>query len=103
MLANSAQLPGNVLRRQDEIDVSRVRRIARHAVVFRRFLILGKRNAARCLDGTASLGAVRSRTRQDDANGLLPNTFRERAKEVVDRQVLPVSQHSRTQLQESIL
>ena len=103
MLADSAQLPRNILGRQDEVDATGIHRVARHAVVLRRLLILRKRDASRRLDGAASLGAVRSRARQDDADRLLPGIFRQRAKKIVDRHVLPVGQHARTQLQHSIL
>ncbi len=88
MLADSAQLPRNILGRQDEVDAARVHRIARHAVVFRRLLILGKSNSSRRLDGAASLSAIRSRARQDDANGLLSRTFRQGAEKIIDRHVL---------------
>ena len=76
MLADSAQLPGDVPGRQDKVDAPRVHRIARHAVVFRR-LILGKRDSPRALYGAASFGAVRRRARQDDADGLLPSALGE--------------------------
>src|SRR5258706_14856329 len=99
MLADSTQLPGNVLGGQDEVDAPGVHRIAWHAVVFRRLLVLSKCNAACHLDGAASLGAIRSSARQDDADRLLPGAFRQRAKKIIDRHVLPVRQYSRTQSQ----
>ncbi len=103
MLADSTQLSRDVLGRQDEVDAARVHRVARHAVVFRGLLILGKGDAPGRLDGAASLGAVRRRPRQDDADGLLPRAFRQRPEKIVDRHVLSARQHSRTQLQHSIL
>ena len=103
MLADSTQLPGNVLGRQDEVDASRIHCIARHAVVLRRLLILGKSNSSRRFDGTATFGAVRSRTGQNHADGLLPGTFRQRTKKIIDRHVLPAHQYPRTQLQQPVL
>ncbi len=103
MLADPAQLSRNVLRRQDKVDVPCIHRIARHAVVLRRLLVLRKRDASRRFDGPASFGPVRCRSRQDHADRLLPGTFRQRTKKIIDGHVLTVRDHARTQLQHSIL
>ena len=90
MLADADDLASDLIRRQYKVHAPRGDGAVRHPLVLGR-RILRERDAALGLDRFQSESAVRGRARQDHADGLMPPVFRQRAKELIDRPVNPLT------------
>ena len=95
MIRKAEQVPRDPLRRQDVVDAAVRDRAARHAVLLRRLLVLGERDAALGLDRLEPERPVRAAARQDDADRLGAVDAGHRAEQMVDRHVRPARQPRR--------
>ena len=77
---------GNFSDRRDEIDGAGRDRAARHAIEFGFLGILSDHETAFFLDRKSPNAAIRTGARQDDADGLLAASLRERIQEEVEGQ-----------------
>jgi hypothetical protein len=87
VIADPRQVRGDLLRSEHEVDGAGVDCALRHSVVLGRARILGEGDSTLVLDRPHPNGPVCRRSREDDADGSVLVLDRERAKEVVDRQV----------------
>ncbi len=78
---------GDLRGREHEIHASRRNRVGGHRGVFRRFLVLCERHAARRLHRLQAARAVRAVARENDADGVVGFLFGERFEEMVNRHV----------------
>jgi hypothetical protein len=102
VLRNPGNLFGDLLRRENEIDVTGRNRTSRHTVVLGGF-VLGEGYSIRALDRLQSHRAVSGRAGKNYADRLVALVGRERFKEVINLAMLAVSSVARTQLEDPVL
>ena len=85
MVGDADELPGDLVRREDEVDRARADGRARHAVEARR-LVLREGDASLGLDDFDAARAVRRGAGEHDADGAAPLILGERLEEEIDRQ-----------------
>jgi hypothetical protein len=87
MARNPREFLGDSFGRKDVVDVAGNDRTSRHAVILRRGVVLRKSYAAMRLNFGHPQRSIRSRPRQDAANGAVSLLFGERTHEVVSGHV----------------